>query len=71
MTFKYYNEEGKEEALERPRWDSSASKVADVDRANGLVTALKAGTTVITVRTREPDAALRVTDTYEITVSDP
>ncbi len=70
MTFKYYNEEGKEEELDSPRWDSSSSSIASVDPANGLVTALKAGTTVITVRTRGA-AKDRVNDTYEITISDP
>ncbi len=70
MTFKYYNEEGKEEELDSPRWNSSSSNVASIDPANGLVTALKAGTTVIMVRTRGATET-QVSDTYEITISDP
>ncbi|MCY4298914.1 MAG: Ig-like domain-containing protein [Flavobacteriaceae bacterium] len=67
LTYQFWNSEGKEGALERgPRWDSSRSRIAEINPGSGEITAREAGTTTIKARVRGSDELIE--DTYKITI---
>ncbi|MCY4297828.1 MAG: Ig-like domain-containing protein, partial [Flavobacteriaceae bacterium] len=69
LTYNYWNANGaKVDPPDGIRWKSATKSVATIDNSTGEVTAVGAGTSVITITTQEKNKDNRIDDTYEITV---
>ncbi len=69
LTYHYWNASGaKVDPPDGIRWRSATKSVATIDNSTGEVTAVGAGTSVITITTQESNNNDRISDTYEITV---
>ncbi len=69
LTYHYWNANGvKVNPPDGIRWKSATKKVATIDNSTGEVTAVSAGTSLITITTQESNKDNRIDDTYEITV---